>query len=592
MATGEHVINITLLLSSIQTNVAREISETASKIALQNFNGRFMAMVYLNSSLCLAADLFLKSYRKAVVLGRGTFYPKILGKTSQYVLFGSDLANIVYALEWMRNHEFDSTGKYIIICQDTNECDEALAMRKFWEYKVTNVIFLKYVINEVAGFTYFPLYNSSCVYDEPVRLTNLTSCLNSGDSCNLFPMKLGNFNACPLIVSTFVHQPFMKIEDGKPSGTDGDLLCLIAEKLNGKLHVMTPKIGTGWGKLEPNGTWSGSLADLYYDYANFSMTSGALTLTRFTTFQLSDGYGSENVIWVTPSAKKIPSSLKLSYPFQANARIALAVSFAFVIVCALIFQSRFYSMLSRKLKMERSRSRIVFYSWMVCMGLAIPTTRLPKKTALLYIVLLWIWYCILVRTFYQVTLISAMKSNYYYQELESIDEAIQAEYAFGGGVGLKDYFIDYPVIYNNWQNIETLDIIPTMKKISQGMEFVLAMSMLTAKTIIREEKIKVHIMRQKVVTSPSVIFFKKFSPLVAAVNKALNRLHESGFSEKFYKDYAPTVVQKAEDSIESIKLAHYTGCYVVLITGWIVSFLLFVLEIIFDKVVRRHMIAK
>lgn len=550
-------------------------------------------MVYFNSTLYFGVEIFQRSYKKSIVIGRNTFYAKIAKQTRQYVLFGSSLTNIVHALQWMRDHEFDNTGKYIIICQSlvTQECDEVLAIKVLWEHKIINVIFLKSLANEVVGYSYFPLNNSLCINDEPVRLASLTSCLNAIDyqeSCDLFPMKLKNFNKCTLTISTFIHPPYMEIKNGIPSGTDGDLLLLIAEKLNASLTMMTPKIGDGWGWMNKNGSWAGSLSDILNDLANFSMTSAALTLSRFSNFQLSRGYNSEYVVWITHSAEKIPSSLKFTYPFQANARIVLGISFAVVVLCSSVFQSKFYLKLIHKLKLERPQSSVIFYSWMVCMGMGVPKRILPKKTVLLNIVLLWIWYCFLVRTFYQVSLISVMKTNYYFEEFDSIDDAIDEKYLFGGGAALRDYYIDYPAVYDNWKDVDTSEIIPTLRKISDGKEFVLAMSMMTARTVIWKEKIKVHMLPRKVVTSPTVVFFKKYSPLADVVNVLLDRLHESGFSEKFFKDYAPVRSKEDEKSLESIRLEHYTGCYAVLITGWVVSFLLLVGEFFFPKIFIRQ----
>lgn len=37
--------------------------------------------------------MFLMLHGKSVVVGRSTFYPKFVGETCQYVLFGSNLTN-------------------------------------------------------------------------------------------------------------------------------------------------------------------------------------------------------------------------------------------------------------------------------------------------------------------------------------------------------------------------------------------------------------------------------------------------------------------------------------------------------------------
>ncbi|KOB72673.1 Ionotropic receptor [Operophtera brumata] len=581
MSANEHC----LILVPEPTNVVKELSLSATQIALLNFEWHYETLVLFNSTLWCGVEMFLKSYKKNTIVGKGTFFPKFAENTKQYVLFVLNVADMVQVLKWMQKHEFDNTGKCIIVCQsqDIDECDEKKAVKVLWEHKITNVVYLKSVEGEVVGYTYFPLNDTDCKTDVPVKLTNLDSCFNETHRkicCDIFSIKLKNFNNCPLIASSFIQQPYMNIKNGVPSGANGDLLGILAEGLNASLRVITPRIGDGWGRLEKDGTWSGSLADVYYDYANLSITSAALTLARFSHFHMSIDYNSASVVWVTNPPKKMPSSLNLTHSFQLRALIALSICFLIVVICSLMLRSRLWYFYSRVIEGTRPRISVVFYSWMICMGL--PSTRLPTKPAYMYMVLLWMWLCIFIRTFYQVSLITVLQANYYFREFETIDDVLDAGYPLGGGAALKDYFIDYPIVYNKWIHLNTVDIIPMMRSVSKGYEFVLAMNMETAQAIISEEKINVHILPQKVVTSPTVIFFKKFSPLAASVNRILVNLVESGFSYKLHEFYTAKV-NETENTLEPINIDHYTGCYVVLILGWLISFIFFVGEILFNK---------
>lgn len=578
------------LVNHESCDVVKSLSLTATKIAIQNFEWRYVTLVFFNSTVWCGVEIFLQSYGKSAIVGNGSFYPKFVHTTRQYVLFGITLDDVEYVLKWMRNHEFDNTGKYIIVCQSQNssDCDETKATTTFWEHKVTNVVFLKNVGVEVTGYTYFPLNDSECRTDIPVKFKSLDACVDGHHtSCiDLFEMKLTNFHMCPLVASTFIQPPYMKISDGVPRGADGSLLAILAEGLNANLTVMTPRIGNGWGKLDEDGSWSGSLADVYYDYANFSMTSCALTLARFSYFQLSVSYNRGGVIWVTHPAKMMPSSLKLMHPFQLNTQLAVAMCFVLVCICALIRRSRFWNTHAHVIEGDRPQTSIVFYSWMVCMGL--PSTRLPTKPAYLVMLLLWMWFCVFLRTFYQVTLITVLKTNYHFSEFKTIDDAVEAQYPFGGGAALKDYYIDYPTIYDNWIDVKTNDIIPTLREVSEGLEFVLAMSFETARTIISEERMHVQIIPEKIVTSPTVILFKKFSPIAKSVNEVLVKLIESGFSHKFKQDYAKSpAAYKPVENMKPITMEHYTGCYMLLLTGWIISFLFFLGEIVYPRMLIR-----
>ncbi|XP_063824552.1 uncharacterized protein LOC135074181 [Ostrinia nubilalis] len=557
-----------------------EIAESAAKIAIYNFQWSYTTFVLFNSTVAVSSvRLFLRLYKKGQIIGNGSFYPSFAETTRQFVLFGTDLDNIELMLNWMKSHKFDNSGNFIILClsKTPQECDETRAVNMFWNHKIVNVVFMKQPTNEVTGYTYYP--EESCHIHRPAKMDSVP-CPNNNTCFGIFPEKMGNLHCCPLIVTTFKQMPYMNITNGIPHGADGDLLLLIAERLNATLKMMTPQIGTGWGSLGVDGVWTGSLADLLDDVANFSMTSAAITLARFSHFQMSNAYYSVNVAWITHPAEKKPASLKLFYPFQTLSQIVLAISLIFVGMCAWFVNSKYWPTHNSE---EVSKSNgILFYSWMICMGL--PSTKLPAKKEFLYLALIWIWYCFLIRTLYQVCLINSLQGNFYYGEINTIEEAYDANYSFGGGLALKEYFIDYPLVYDNWKNINPSDIVPTLMNLS-GKKFVLAMNLETAKSVIKKHNLSVHILPQNIVNSPTVIFFKKFSPVAESINIILRRLVESGLTEKIYKKYASKKTLTSQGN-EPITLEHYTGCYAILFVGWAVSSVAFMIELCHSHFIR------
>ncbi|KAJ0178853.1 hypothetical protein K1T71_005628 [Dendrolimus kikuchii] len=570
---------------SFATNISalfasNELIAVAAKIAHFNYNWQYATFVFFNTTV-ICAEEFIRLYRSNVIVGRGSFRPNFASRTRQFVVLGNNVANIEYMLHWMMQYQFDNTGKFIILCTSNihADCKETQAIETFWHYKITNVIYLKVELKEVTGYTYYPLYDNNCKTDIPVKIKNIT---HAYQNTNIFSEKLKNLNKCEIIASTVIQKPYMNIVNGKPTGTDGDLLNLIAEGLNAHLKVMTPRYGDNWGKLERNNTWSGSLGDVYYDFANFSMTSSALTATRASNFQMSISYNSVNIVWISHPPSTKPAALKLMYPFQPSALVALTISFTVVVLCALFTKSEIWLSVRRTLKIDRCENCIILYSWMACMG--IPLSRLPNKRTHLFIIIIWIWYCLLLRTFYQVRLINVLKGRFCYEGFKTLDEVITSKYTFGGAGSLIDYYIDDPIIYSNWINIKVRDIMSTIFNISRGMKFVLATNKPTVKIISKEHKINIHILPEIVSSTPTVIFFKKFSPLVDSVNRIMSHLTEAGFSDKLYKSHTSTkTLFENTNYPEAIKLVHYTGCYAILFLGWTVSVLLFFMEIYFGK---------
>ncbi|CAG9795207.1 unnamed protein product [Diatraea saccharalis] len=581
----EHDLNL-FILKEPDTN---KLAEAAAKIAFHNFQWRYITLVVFNATLFGGVERFLTLYDKSYIVGKGLFYTPYAQTTRQYVMFGTDMENIAQMLDWMSLHFFDNTGKFIVICQSkvSRKCDVTEALEIFWMHKMTSIIFLKFEDSKVVGYT-SQYINENCTFGKPKKVicpeTSEQPCFAK------FPEKFKNLQYCPLVVSTFIQLPFMYIKNGVPRGTDGDFVQLIAERLNATLIMMTPRHGNGWGRLEDNGSWSGSLGDLLDDTAHVSMTSASITLSRFSHFQMSVSYYRSQIAYFMHIAPMKPSSLKLLHPFQVPSQIVIAVTFILLILFIWLANSKYFNKngLSHR---TSSTQDVIFYLWMTYLGL--PITKLPKKRAFVILTLSWIWYCYLIRTLYQAYLISSLQGNFYYDDINSLEDAYNANYSFGGGGALRDYYIDDPLIYDNWVVLETDEIIPTLFEIAKGKRFVLAMNTETAKILIKEHKLLLHVLSERLITSPSVLFYKKFSPLAKATDIVLQRLVETGFAKKCYKDNAePISIKRDDNKNEPIKLEHYTGCYVILIAAWLTSVLAFFIEICYkdiqDKILHQQ----
>lgn len=568
------------------TNTGNELSDMAAKVATQNFEQRFSTLLLFNSTLYYSVELFLHLFNYSVIINRGIIYPAFAKVFRQYVIFGTDIFELEQMLDTLREFEMQNNGKFIIIChsEESNDCDEKELTKLLWDHRIVNVIVIKFEGTQAAGYTYFPISDGDCNNVTPIKVqSSKHSQFLTTDCGNIFGMKIKKYGSCPISVSTFIQPPYMTITNGTPNGADGDLLQILAYGLNASLTMMTPHRGFGWGFRLKNGTWSGSLADVYDGLANMSMTSAALTYSRFSEFHLSRSYYESHVVWITHPAALQNEALKLMRPFATSTQIALVVSYILVIVCALILST--YKSIYLKDECDEYSKSVVFYSWMICTGQAL--IKLPTKSFFLKIMILWVFYCFLIRTAYQVYLISSLKGTFYENQFESIDDAIKEKYPFGGGLALRDYYLDYPAVYDHWTNVDANEMLPTLLEMSKGKKFVVATNKDFVKMIMKKHKISLHILPRKIVSTPSVIFFKKYSPLAESVNLVLSRLVSSGLPEKFHQVYTTIKTVKVEDERVPLKIIHFTACYVVLVTGWILSFVFFIIEYYFGRLYKH-----
>ncbi|KAH9630638.1 hypothetical protein HF086_007062 [Spodoptera exigua] len=570
------------------TTSSSKLGDMAAKVAIQNFDLSYTTLLYFNSTICFGVEVFLNIFNYSVLINRATLQQN--NHTRQYVLFATDAADVEIMLDAMIDLEMDNTGKFIIVCESpvSNECDEQDIVDMCWNYRIVNIVFIRLEGTEPIGFTYYPVADGICNNLKPIKLDYHNNYTHTSYG-EVFNNKFRNLNFCPLTVSTFIQPPFiMNITNGTPIGSDGDLLQLLIYGLNATLKMMTPSRGTGWGWREKNGTWMGSLADVKDELANFSMTSAALTLARFTDFQISYSYLVTKVVWVTHPAQIQNVALKLLHPFEEDARIALLVSFFLVVLCAFLIKTYLWSSTCNVNGEAELSKSMVFHAWMLCMGQSI--SKFPTKMSFLQMVFIWIWYCFLIRTVYQVYLISSLKGKFYVEQFQTIQDAIDAKYPFGGGPALKDYYIDNAVVHDNWVNIDTPQIMPTAMHLVEGMNFVLAMNLDAAYIAIKQSKVNLHILPQIVISSPAVLFFKKYSPLLEPIDLVMGRLTAAGFPGKLKEIYTNILQLKNRDTSsdeETLKIKHFTACYVVLILGWIVSGIFFSLEVYFGRVYKH-----
>ncbi|KAJ2952300.1 hypothetical protein O0L34_g4583 [Tuta absoluta] len=578
-AFGANVLDLNQLHQEI---VGEKVAGVTASIAIEHFQWRYMTLLFYNSSLLYGVNNFLRSYDKSVVVNRGTTEPKNPEETRQIIIFGRDLERITYALDWMRTLKYDNTGRYIVICESYN-CNETEAVETFWYHKITNVVFLKHQEEKVLAYTYF--YNGeNCAMSAPAKI-DMDSCLQNVSQCDLYPEKFNNLYKCPLIASTFKQPPYMfDLESGKPLGVDGRLLQILSDALNATLQIMTPHRGDGWGAKDANGTWLGSLGDIYYDLANLSITSAALTLNRFSSFQLSHIYNYVLIGWITNPTEMESASLKLLHPFNRHTHLAVGFTFMLVVICSFFISSNLWQRFKNRIGVESSKkNNVLFYSWMICMGMGLPRAKLPKKSFFLYMAFIWIWYTFLVRTMYQASLINSLKTNVYASNVDSIKDMLKEKYKFGGGFALRDYFINYPEVYDSFIGMNFSELVRVSQGITTGEHFAVAVNLEAASSLYLTHGEPYHVVSEKIVISPTAIFFKKFSPVAKSINGKLMRLVEGGITDYLYRMYIRTHSKRGKVSKRNapMTLQHFTGCYAILFAGWIAAFVVFICEVLF-----------
>ncbi|XP_048007280.1 uncharacterized protein LOC125242558 [Leguminivora glycinivorella] len=572
------------------------MSKIAAKIAFYNFEWRYVALVMFSNINLIGVASFLSNYKQSVVVKMGKFIPYHRAVIPQFVLLGQTSSELSGMLRWLAQNQYDTTGKFVILCYSTdNTCSEKEIFDTLSSVYIVNVILIKGSLGDTEPniLSYFFVLPQKCMNSEPVKLNISLNCAN--DTCfkSAFPEKFSNMHQCPFIVSTFEQHPFMYLSnDSAPHGKDGDLLNLVVDILNASLVIKTPKDGDDWGKLV-NNNWTGSLGDVFNGLAHASMCSAPLSPTKYANFQISFTYSSMDIVWAAGLPALKPAWEKLLYPFGMTVRVIVFFLFIGIIFTNSFINTRTWRKVIRVLRISPPKSNLLFYSWIIFMGL--PIVRMPSKPSLLVVIGLWIWASFIIRTVYQAELVNIMKQRIYEQAFETFEDTLATKIPFGGLSIYKEYYSDDKYIYENYIDKNLTEARHTVDKISNGsLDFVIAMKKESIYFRLMEFKgsRQLQIIPKKIANSPAVIYFKKYSFLTNPVSRILSVSLEGGFSQRMYSRFFTKAVSFLRPSTKQgpapLRLEHFMGSFIILFGGWFLSTIFFAVEVICGKIVKSN----
>lgn len=232
-----------------------------------------------------------------------------------------------------------------------------------------------------------------------------------------------------------------------------------------------------------------------------------------------------------------------------------------------------------------SNYNLLFYSWLLFLGM--PILKIPSTRSFRIILFTWIWYCFIVRCAYQAALINSLKKPAYVEEYKSFREALRDGLPFGGLATLRNFYQDEPIIYDNWKHVNLNETYRVLDEIFDGTtNFVIASNKEIIKHHLKKYKgtKQLQIIPEKIVNSPTVVYLKKYSPVTSPLSYVLRVALEAGFVQRIYNRYldrdTELLRRHQTKRPEPLNLYHFSGGFSVLIAGWFISIIYFVVEYI------------
>lgn len=290
-----------------------------------------------------------------------------------------------------------------------------------------------------------------------------------------------------------------------------------------------------------------------------------------------------DIVWTAAIPPQKPSWEKLLNPLDTSIRIGLFLMFFSIAIINAMSRLDTWRRILKNFKIGHIKSSLLFYSWSLFLGVSI--LKMPTNRSLLMLVYCWIWYCFVIRSAYQAALMNSLKTKMYDEYYLSFDSVLKGRHLYGGMSTLREYYADDPFIYENWKVLDFNESYDILDEISERTsDFVLAFNKenIIEYLVQSNSDKRVQIIPQKIISSPIVMFFKKYSVLTSQVDRILSLAVEAGFTQITHKNYLrhkKYLFELASDKeYNPLTLDNFKSCMLLMVGGWLLGLIFFVVE--------------
>jgi len=465
---------------------------------------------------------------------------------------------------------------------------------------------------KLGVYTWFP-YQSSVHCTEVNDITLLDSWVISAQGhftkkTDLFPIKIRNsFNGCPMKAVVREVRQFVETFYVNGKVTNGSdirdwelgLLKMIVQHMNMTfVRVPTPEDFA----LEP-GLLNSLFTAMTAKEVNIVVGGVKRSLWYYSSFDLTNSYHTTYFRWYVPCSIKYPRLTRIFRIMSAELWLVLMVSILIVAILSTIVGRYSYTSEWQSYKTLTSSLTNV---WAVILGVAVSTT--PRAPSLRSLFLAWLWFSLVFSTVFQAFLTTFLIDPGYEPPIQNIDElfasGIKLAYDPGftfivevgeeteksniqkNGVNCSSYLdcLDWAMYYKN-VSIMLFDIEFEIRNAIDGYLGVKSKPLLCR--------------LEDGVLFPASYTMMMFhgDPLMRRVNRIVDRVFESGVYNHWISSHVSSQrilfrkenIAQSLDGYYSFNLHHMQPSFYLLLMGWCLSALCFVVEVLYNRILSKIM---
>ncbi|XP_050538126.1 ionotropic receptor 21a-like isoform X2 [Daktulosphaira vitifoliae] len=229
-----------------------------------------------------------------------------------------------------------------------------------------------------------------------------------------FKTKIKNLHRYPVRISMFPTKlKAIAQSDGTYRGYDGFSLSILSKRMNFTPVISKPRDGKFYGWMEPNGTYTGALADIVNGVADIAF-NGVLLMDYSTNanVQFTTVVQYEELCFVVPKAGKMSQWRAIFTAFQAQLWCLLAVSYFMSIVA--------WSLIKRTTDMPYTTMGLAINLFQVF--LMVPLHRMPNNVPERLIVISAVVFGFITSTSLQAVMVKYISIPKYEKNINTVQE--------------------------------------------------------------------------------------------------------------------------------------------------------------------------
>lgn len=403
-------------------NVAISVRKALESFAITDIN----IIVDLNNYLDgkIVQEMTGKIIRNIIVLDDER---KILKSFSNFMIFRNQISFENNLIQKISSDYFYFGGYFLIWIREQSDLNLTNIFRLFWDFYIFNVNVILTSNESIELTTFMPFNDEACNSVVPTIINKFNMKEGSWKSQEIFPKKLADLNGCAMKLSTYDYPPAIVVEKKNNSdvisGHDIELVQGISQLMNFTLDIKILTDPAAWGFLMENGTSGGIIKKVIERNTDIAIGTYYLTMTRAKYMSFSE-YSRSKIILVIPAGAPLTAFEKLFSPFRISTWITLLSTFLIGVIVIFIVRLQ-----------NKSVQNFVFgiktgnpYLNMLDIFLNGSQHIQPKRNFSRTLLMIFILFCIIIRTLYQAALFNFLQTDQRHPEIQSIDELIAKKF--------------------------------------------------------------------------------------------------------------------------------------------------------------------